>query len=65
MLRHIDAQALEAGVARLRPGIVDPDIPIESCLHFADHTLIPARSSHSQFYTVIGCSNQSTRLREG
>lgn len=34
MIRHIGAQALEAGVAGFRPGVINPDIPIESNLHF-------------------------------
>lgn len=33
MIRHVDAQVLETGVARLSPGIVDADVPIESRTH--------------------------------
>ncbi len=33
MVRRVDTQALEAGVARFRPRIVNPDIPIERSFH--------------------------------
>ena len=29
-IRHVDAQALEAGLTRLRPGIVDPNVRLKS-----------------------------------
>lgn len=30
---HVDAQAFEAGLTRLRPGVVDPDVSVESRAH--------------------------------
>jgi len=33
MAGHVDPQALETGVASFRPGIVNPDVSLESLAH--------------------------------
>ncbi len=35
---HVDAQAPEAGLTRLRPGVVDSNVPIESRAHIFART---------------------------